>query len=113
METEIESPLGRRLVLHEVTRPGQDGRTWIVEDPSGGLHFRATLTGRSLHGTPEGWAPLEGDPGENDILLAVIHAVDNSIVALGSNAQRGAWYEISVNSREVYEAREMAGFSPR
>ena len=114
MERQIESPMGRRLVLREVTEPGQDGRSWDVEDPSTELQFRAKLTRRSLHGTPQGWAPLQGEPDEGDVLLAVCHAVDNSIVALRGNALRGIRYEINVNSQEVYEARMMAvGSGPR
>ena len=108
LEMQVESPMGRRLVLREVTEPGQDGRSWDVEDPSTGLQFRATLTGRSLHGAPEGWTPLHGEPDEGDVLLAVCHAVDNSIVALRGNALRGIRYEINVNCQEVYEARQMA-----
>ncbi len=113
LETKIQSPMGRWLILREVTERGEDGRTWIVDDLSEGLQFRATLTRRSLHATPEGWTPLHGEPDEDDILLAVGHAVDNSIVALGGNAQRGVSYAIMVNSQEVYEARQMVSRSQR
>lgn len=109
METEIKSPMGRRLVLREVTKPGQDGREWTVDDPAADLHFKALLSGRSLHGTPPGWVPLKGEADEDDVLLAVGHGVDNVIVALGSKAQCGVCYDINVNSQEVHEAREMAG----
>jgi hypothetical protein len=109
LETQIKSPMGRRLVLREVTKPGQDGREWTIDDRAADLHFKALLSRRSLHGTPPGWVPLKGEPGEDDVLLAVGHAVDNAIVALRAEAQRGVCYDISVNSQEVYEAREMAG----
>jgi hypothetical protein len=108
MSIEIESPMGRRLVVRETTPLGRDGREWSVEVPALKLAFKVTQTGRSLHATPLGSAPLEGEPSDDDVIAALALAVDNAILVI-RDPRPEVTYEIEVNSQELYNARVRRG----
>ncbi|HXK12219.1 MAG TPA: hypothetical protein VMT70_21450 [Vicinamibacteria bacterium] len=78
-----------------------------MDEPGADLHFEVSLSNSDLHGTPPGWTPLQGAPDEEAILLAVAHAVDNSVLEQRGEAKSTVRHSVKVDRREVYEAREM------
>lgn len=96
------------LEWKSVTKPTEDGDTWIVQEKGGaGYIFRVILSRRERDAVPQGTTPVKREdfPNNNDIQKGIAKAIRDEIVsgAWGS-IEKGKEHPVRVTCFDLYAA---------
>jgi len=92
--------LGIVLQVTEVTRRGNDGRSWVVHDVERNRGFRVNLPTPALQEVPAGEKAREWT--EEDLRGAIGVAIERFLLA-SPELVAGPLYEVEVTSRDLHD----------
>lgn len=92
--------LGIVLQITDVTRRGNDGRSWVVHDVERNRGFRVNLPQAALEETPPGEKTRQWT--EEDVDGAIGAAIERFLLA-STELVAGPLYDVEVTSRDLHD----------